>query len=187
MAKKYSSIPETLEHIKHIRKALMLICEELKFRGLNHDSSKTKDPEVSYFDKYTPELKKLTYGSSEYNESLESLKPALEHHYKNNRHHPEYFDEGIEGMNLIDVLEMFCDWYAASKRTKDGDIRRSIDVSCDRFNIGLQLKKILKNSIDLIEKPENHDTSVKNNYLSLCTNCNGDGCFICNYTGATKD
>jgi len=44
------------------------------------------------------------------------MKPALEHHYALYRHHPEHFQNGIDDMNLIDLVEMFADWKASSER-----------------------------------------------------------------------
>ncbi len=55
-----------------------------------HDRSKTESPEVECFDEYTPKLKGATYGSDEYKQWLAEMKPALDHHYAANRHHPEH-------------------------------------------------------------------------------------------------
>ena len=44
--------------------------------------------EKELFDKWTPILKTLEYGSEEYKDSLKNLKVALDHHYENNSHHP---------------------------------------------------------------------------------------------------
>ena len=33
-----------------------------------------------------------------------------------NRHHPEYYEDGIAGMTLVDLEEMLSDWEAASHR-----------------------------------------------------------------------
>lgn len=148
---KYSSIEKTKEHINNVQNGIGTICTDLMNRGKNHDKSKLENPELEYFDKYTSILSKLEYGTDEYKKSLENLKPALDHHYKNNRHHPEFHKEGIDGMNLVDIIEMFCDWYSATKRTKNGDIHKSIDISAKRFNIDPQLVKILKNSVRLID------------------------------------
>ena len=74
------------------------------------------------------------------------MKPILDHHYKNNRHHPEYHKNGIDDMNLIDLVEMFCDWLAATKRHADGDIMKSIKHNKDRFKMNEQLVKIFENT-----------------------------------------
>jgi hypothetical protein len=88
---------------------------------------------MSEFIRLTPKLKSSTYGSSEYKQFLKELGPALEHHYANNRHHPEHFPNGYRDMNLIDIVEMFCDWVAATKRHDNGDIMRSFDLNKKRF------------------------------------------------------
>ena len=89
-----------------------------------------------------------TYGSEEYKFFLTELKKTLEHHYKNNRHHPEHFATGIYGMNIIDVVEMFCDWKAATARHNDGDIFKSIEINEKRFGYPKVLSKMLKNTAD---------------------------------------
>jgi hypothetical protein len=53
-------------------------------------------------------------------------------------------------MNLIDLVEMLCDWKAASERHNDGNIRKSIEINASRFTISPQLVKILENTADLL-------------------------------------
>lgn len=100
----------------------------------------------------TPKLAASTYGSDEYKQMLSQMQPALQHHYAHNRHHPEFYANGIDGMNLIDLLEMFVDWYAATRRHNDGDIYKSIEINRERFGMSDQLVQILKNSVKLVEK-----------------------------------
>lgn len=125
---------------------------ELLLRGERHDQSKMAEPELALFMEYTPKLKHVTYGSDEYKEFLKQLKPALDHHYANNRHHPEHHKSGINDMNLLDLLEMMCDWKASSERHNDGNIRKSIEHNADRFGISPQLVKILENTADVLFK-----------------------------------
>jgi hypothetical protein len=79
------------------------------------------------------------------------MKPALDHHYAMNSHHPEHFATGIQGMSLLDVLEMLCDWKAATLRHNDGDIRRSIELNQKRFGYSDELKAILLNTLAVVE------------------------------------
>ena len=138
---------QTMEHIWEVQRNLMRIASELEIRGKHHDESKLEEPEASEFEKITHELKNSTYGSPEYKAFLEKLEPALRHHYENNRHHPEFYGEnGISGMNLIDIIEMFCDWLAATKRHKDGNIFKSIEINTKRFNLSSQLQNIFVNT-----------------------------------------
>ncbi len=84
-------------------------------RGEEHDQSKMESPEVEAFAK-APCLDEIKYDSPEYKKSKADLGEALEHHYANNRHHIPHHKNGIRDMNLIDVVEMFCDWKASSER-----------------------------------------------------------------------
>lgn len=53
---------------------------------------------------------------------------------------------GIEGMSLLDIIEMFCDWKAATERHNDGDILKSIEHNEKRFKIAPQLSQIFRNT-----------------------------------------
>ena len=144
----HDSGPDTLKHIGRVRYYLSEIRERLLIRGLAHDSSKLEEPEKSVFDEYTNKLKHTDYGSEEYKGFLEAMAPALAHHYAVNSHHPEHYEDGVDGMDLLDVVEMLCDWKAATERTKNGDIRKSIEMNAKRFGLSVQLQCILMNTVD---------------------------------------
>lgn len=143
---KYDSAQDTREHIWKVQEFIGVIIGQLRHRAQYHDESKLKEPEKTLLDKYTPELAALTYGSDEYKSMLEKLKPALDHHYEANQHHPEHWKNGIEGMDLLDIIEMFCNWKAATLRHNDGDLKKSIDHNSERFNIPPTLAKIFHNT-----------------------------------------
>lgn len=145
--KKYDSTQDTLDHIGTVQKVLGIFIQNLGKRGIVHDKSKLRSPEKELFDEYTPKLKKLTYGSEEYKESLTALKPALDHHYSVNSHHPEHYENGIDGMDLLDLIEMLSDWKAATMRHEDGDIIKSLEVNRERFKMSDQLYNIFKNTV----------------------------------------
>ncbi len=114
-----------------------------------------EEPEVSVFDEYTHKLKNSTYGSEEYKQFLVEMKPALDHHYANNRHHPEHFEKGISDMDLIDIIEMICDWKAATERHDNGDIEKSIHLNQARFGYSDELKSILLNTVSIFRRGNN--------------------------------
>jgi hypothetical protein len=147
MENKYDSSVDTLLHIKRVSQLLNRFAKELIERGEVHDDSKLVSPEKELFDELTPLLSSLKYGTPEYQESLDRLKPALDHHYANNSHHPQYYENGVDGMDLFDLVEMFFDWKAATERTKDGDIRKSVEINSTRFNLSPQLVNIFNNTI----------------------------------------
>lgn len=145
----YDSEQDTLAHIATVNKYMSRIIMELAERGAVHDASKLEEPEKTVFDKVTPALKGLTYGSPEYNQSLSEMKPALVHHYNSNRHHPEHFKNGMQDMTILDLVEMFCDWCAATERHDDGNIGKSIHINGKRFGYGKTLQKIFCNTVQL--------------------------------------
>jgi len=142
---------DTIQHINEVRMALSRVIVELEERGRVHDLSKLQSPELEIFTEYTPKLAGSTYGSDEYKENLKGMQGALKHHYENNSHHPEHYENGIRGMNLLDIIEMFCDWHAAVKRHNDGDISKSIEYNQHRFGYSDDLKEIFKNSIKIFD------------------------------------
>ena len=155
-AKKYTTddcIKDTTMHINLVKENIIHVVQELLNRSNNHDRTKLIAPEVQIFTEYTPKLAGCTYGSKEYNRYLKEMKKALDHHYKVNRHHPEHFENGINDMTLIDLIEMLCDWMAAVKRHDDGDIYKSLAINKKRFGISKQLSQILENTVrDLSDK-----------------------------------
>lgn len=143
----YDSTKDTQEHIDKVAAYLEMAGGILYERGKLHDASKLVSPEKEYFDKYTPDLQHLVFGTPEYKESCMKLKPALDHHFANNSHHPQFYgEEGIGGMNLFDIMEMFFDWKASGERNSTGNIYKSIDINAERFGISKQFRKILINT-----------------------------------------
>lgn len=144
----YDSTSDTLRHIKRVAELLTKASQELINRANVHDNSKLESPEKELFDEYTPKLRGTTYGSEEYKQYLAGLKVALDHHYANNSHHPEHYENGVDDMDLFDVIEMFFDWKAATERHADGDIFRSIEINKDRFKMTDQLARVFYNTAD---------------------------------------
>lgn len=116
-------------------------------RAQNHDNSKREWPERPIFARIDAKLQDLTYGSDEYEEALDFLGPALDHHYAANPHHPEFYDDGIRGMNLLDLGEMACDWAAAIERHDDGHPLQSMHKNRERFDIPDGLALMLTNTL----------------------------------------
>lgn len=142
---------ETQAHIANVQAYIKIFVELLTDRGANHDATKLCDPEVKLFTEITHKLAGCTYGSDEYNEFLKQLKPALDHHYAKNRHHPEHFPKGVDDMTLVDLLELFADWKAATLRHDNGNLLKSIEINSKRFNIGEQLTNVFRNTAELID------------------------------------
>ena len=144
----YDSTIDTTLHINRVRFLLGQVAICLLERGSKHDASKLEPPEKAIFDAVGNRLAVITYEGEEYKQSLTELKVALDHHYLHNTHHPEHYPNGIDGMSLLDLVEMLIDWKAASERHPGGmNIAGSIEVGSQRFSVGEQLKKILLNTV----------------------------------------
>jgi len=137
---------DTMRHIERVRNLIGEFVSDLLRRAAAHDQSKLESPEVEAFTEYTPKLAACTYGSPEYESFRTAMKPALDHHYARNPHHPEFHKHGVDDMTLLDVLEMFADWKAASERHYDGNILKSIEKNADRFGLSPQIVRILENT-----------------------------------------
>lgn len=127
--------------------------QDLFQRASVHDNSKFSPEEFEAYDAAFPNLQKYTYGTSEFKAELAKIKPAIEHHYAVNDHHPEYFHDGIDQMNLVQLIEMTCDWKAASDRSQ-ADIYKGLEINQKRFGIDDQLLTIIRNTVDSLAKKE---------------------------------
>ncbi len=145
---KFETMVQTYEHKRQVSWNITNIIHDLLLKSLLHDDSKLESPEVEIFAEYTPKLASTTYGSDEYKGYLKEMQVALNHHYASNQHHPEFYSEGINGMTLVDLIEMICDWVAATMRHDDGDIYKSLEINQKRFGYSDELKQIFKNTVD---------------------------------------
>lgn len=150
----YDSRPETQEHIDRVRHFIVQALKNLETRAYKHDASKLVDPELGAFNIATQKLADLEYGSDDYKQALADLGPALYHHYEHNDHHPQHYENGVRGMSLMALLEMLCDWRAATERTKprtdDPDkvatFEAGLKFNQERFEYSDELAGILLNT-----------------------------------------
>lgn len=142
---------KTLRHIETVRNYLNIVIRELLTRGEQHDQSKLESPEVEAYDRITDGLRGVTYGSEEYRAVLRAEQPAIDHHYQTYRHHPEHHEHGYRDMTLVDLLEMLCDWKAATLRHDEGSLVKSIGINQQRFGYSYELAQIFRNTAEWLE------------------------------------
>lgn len=141
------STQDTLDHINKVQVRIAEFQAVLDDRASAHDRSKLREPEKSGYDALTSKLSTIVYGTDEYRAALAEGKPTIDHHYAVNSHHPEHWANGVADMSLLDVVEMLCDWKAASERTKQGSIAASLVHNKQRFGLSDQLAAILENTV----------------------------------------
>ncbi len=141
MDTKMEVLTDTLMHISEVQENLAEIRADLEQRGISHDRTKLLPVEFDAFVSTRPKFKKANYGSPEYQECVDAIKPSIDHHYAYNRHHTGFFDDGFSDMNLLDILEMLADWKAASRRSPDLSFVDSLPKAFDKYSIPENMQK----------------------------------------------
>lgn len=149
----YDSRPDNYAHIAQVRGLMLAAVNDLIRRAHEHDASKIEGEELAIFDAITPELRRHEYGTPEYKTAAEKARA----HVVNpaNDHHPECHADGIHGMHLGQLLELCCDWIAASRRNPNGDVITSLAINADRFGYGPEFEGILRRTIQWLLSMEN--------------------------------
>ncbi len=113
---------------------IVKVCIALLERAISHDLSKYRIEEAVSFRNWTQAMKGLTYGSDEYKKVSASFAKDNWIHYSVNRHHPQYWPNGIKDMSPIDLIEMLCDWKAKTATKHGISIIDSIEINSTTFN-----------------------------------------------------
>ena len=120
----------TRKHIKRVQDNIKKVIKnhkelnlkELDKRLMNHDKSKfSVDEYIPYI--WMTEFYRRKQLGEEFKYPNKDIKKeineAIKHHYKVNRHHPEFHND-IKNMNNEDIVEMVCDWAAMSQEFNNG-------------------------------------------------------------------
>ena len=147
------AIQITENHKNNVKNIMDVIINELYERADNHDNSKVEEPELPMFIEFLSQIKNYKYGTKEYNDFV-ATNEYCKHHFDVNNHHPEHFKNGVHGMNLINITEMFSDWISASIQrsnySKRDEMVDNIIKLCEKFKIDILLTQILINTVDLV-------------------------------------
>lgn len=147
----YDSTQDTMEHINKVQVRIAEVQANLDQRAAVHDRSKLAEPEKAGYDILVGALAGNQYGTDAFKAAMQAantdprVKAAIQHHYDVSAHHPEHFENGIDGMSLLDVLELLCDWKGASERY--GPSLLALAHNKERFGISDQLYAILENTV----------------------------------------
>ena len=92
MNKEMKILTDLLVHIQEVQSNLEKMCHILRERGLNHDKTKFCDLEFDSFVKTHDKFKNANFGTKEYKECVDMIRPAIDHHHKNNSHHVDFYE-----------------------------------------------------------------------------------------------
>ena len=148
MDNNFEVLTDIIAHISEVQENISEMRAILEARGISHDRSKLEPIEFDAFVETRPKFKKANYGTPEYQECVEMIKPSIDHHYSNNRHHTAFHKNGFQDMSLFDILEMLADWKAASRRSKDLTFKASLPIAYKKYSIPENMQKHIEKTID---------------------------------------
>lgn len=134
------------KHKRNVAKRIQLFISLLHNRAVNHDNSKLVEPEYSLWCAMDLEPR-YKYGTPEYEDKLKRFRKVFELHYKANRHHPEHHLNGIIDMNLIDLIEMLCDFISYKDNITYTEASNMLDKQSDRFGFSEEIRTLLMNTL----------------------------------------
>jgi hypothetical protein len=123
-----------LSHQAQVKARLSALARELEKRADLHDLSNFKADEFEGFVEINQIARKYPFGSPEYKASISDNK-TIELHFSRNRHHPEFFANGISDMNFVDFVEMVIDWLGASAVYGTGAFEDALQKQIERFDL----------------------------------------------------
>jgi hypothetical protein len=156
----------TLYHIslvqKYLDKIIKLNIPEINNKILeqekNHDASKFgSDEREGYLyitKKYNLKSKRIEYKPGDKIENL--MRIASFHHLKDNKHHPEYWDNSnskiVDAANMPDeyVLSMVADWLAMSEELNNSAIEWADNNIGKKWEFTEKQKKLIYNVLNAI-------------------------------------
>lgn len=139
---------EVMKHKDLVLRTMLDFSAMLVVRGTKHDDSKFSEEEMPIFKKYHPKLRSFPYMSDGYKKVLLAMESGVKHHEENNDHHPGFYKDGINEMNMFALMEMLADWISAQWRQNNNQLDYSgmmncIETNCKRFKINDVLKRLL--------------------------------------------
>lgn len=154
-----------LRHVTELRSALLRVQQDLEARAVRHDVSKFSPEEFPGFARINSTARKHPYGSEEYRAAIRAEKDTVDRHQRGNSHHPEYHEarvredlrrttsespgpglkwvvpveiEGVDVMPWLDVIEMVCDWWAATQTYGTTPWKEVLEKQKARWNWSLE-------------------------------------------------
>ena len=122
-----------LRHIMTVQALLRRFARQLLNRADNHDLSKLTPDELGGMIEIDSIADKFGLNSPEYMAALSGT--AIKLHRSRYSHHPEYHLNGVEDMNIFDLVEMVCDWKVANQLRGHPEWKKSVGMMAERFSL----------------------------------------------------
>ncbi len=122
-----------LRHIMTVQGLLRRVARQLLDRADGHDLSKLAPDELGGMIEIDAIAGRYGLNSPEYMAALSG--EAIQLHQSRHSHHPEYHPNGIEDMDIFDLIEMVCDWKAANQLRGHPEWGKSVDMMAERLSL----------------------------------------------------
>ncbi|MGH7274768.1 MAG: DUF5662 family protein [Nitrospiria bacterium] len=122
LSEEIKTLVTIFRHQTLVRRNLSKLAKALEARALIHDMSKLELDELAGFVEIQQIARNHKIDSPEYKASLAARLP-------------EYYPDGIRDMSLLDLIEMVCDWEAASKTYGKTSLAESLPIQKERFKV----------------------------------------------------
>lgn len=132
-------------HVRSVQEKMGKITTLLEERAERHDESKLQEPELSGWKQMDLEPR-YPYGSPEYKDKMKRYNWLFRMHYSKNSHHPEFYDNDLSEMDLLDLIEMICDWVSYGYVDKN-KAYSTFEQQLQRFKFPEYLNRILENTV----------------------------------------
>lgn len=141
-------------HQAYVRYFIDRMIEDIEHRRDIHDDSKLSPEEILGFANGLPYLENSGIGEDMKMppDISDNLNKAVAHHYQVNDHHPEYFENLFEGMDLMTLIELVADWRAAMIRSGNTNYEASIQYGMKKYKMPEYFANILRNTFQKLEK-----------------------------------
>lgn len=100
---------DQIDHLQILQKQVLEFANKLIVAAIEHDRSKWSAIEYETFVGARESLRGSKDGKDE-NYQKDYKSEAIQHHVKNNPHHPEYWDLRGELMPIHEIISMYFDW-----------------------------------------------------------------------------
>lgn len=146
MFKFIAVIKRILTHRLYLFIYMTKLALKIFWRGVIHDRDKFHSVQIKAAMKANHLLKGLKFGTPEYKKVMNSVGFSVKYHQSRNSHHPEHY--GSYGcMSLLDLIEMFLDWQAATnayKNRMEGKMNEVLSIQKERYGLSDEVIKIFK-------------------------------------------
>lgn len=139
------------EHRALVHDKLATVSREINTRARRHDQSSLSGTELRIYKEHFDELQKYPIFDPRRDIVLSKMRVAIAYHHEANDHHPEHFTNGIDDMNLLQLMEFVADVMSQSEQNGI-DVYEILPLLKDQYDISNQLYQVILNTVAEIRR-----------------------------------